>query len=871
MEIIKTENLSFKYPNESKSAVSDITLSIEAGEFVTLCGKSGCGKSTLLRMLKPILTPHGETKGEVLFDGRAISSLSQGEQAEKIGFVFQNPDNQVVTDKVWHELSFGLESLSYSETEIRGRVAEMASFFGIQHWFYEDVKNLSGGQKQLLNLASVMIMQPSILILDEPTSQLDPIAAQDFIDTLLKINREIGTTIILTEHRLEETFAISDRVIVMDDGKIIANGAPNDVGELLKNENHDMFFALPTPMKVFFSLGGSGVCPINIRDGRQWLKNMEIKNKVLACDKGKKEESVAEFDNVWFKYEKNSPDIAKGLSLSLNSGEFYALVGENGSGKTTVLSLLSGILAPYRGKIYKEAEMKIALLSQNPQAMFVKKTVLLELSDVLEAKSGDNNKEELRKIVDFCELWDLLSRHPYDLSGGEQQRVALAKVLLTKPDILLLDEPTKGLDAHFKAKLAKMLFKLKQRGVSILAVSHDIEFCAKYADRCGMFFDGHIISEDVPKKFFLQKSFYTTSAGRMARGIVEGTVLDEDIIYALGGKMKEQKFSEDEDNLDNSDKNDFLSKKLEEAKKKKKKKLTAKNIVLGGVFGVLFLFIQFVLIKKYDGLQGYIFQMLAMLALGTSLFNFLPKRTFEFGKRVELKAGKISKKTALAILMVLIIIPITVLLGVKFGGERRYYITSLIVILEALLPFAMVFEGRRPQARELVIISVLCALTVSGRAAFVSIPQFKPVAAMIIVSGICFGGEAGFVVGAVSGFVSNFFFGQTPFTPWQMLAFGIIGFVSGIVFKNGFYGKTKTGLCIFGFFATLILYGGIINAASVILAHGEPNENMFLATYVASLPFDIVHSSSTAFFLFFIAEPMIEKIDRIRIKYGLIN
>lgn len=261
MEIYKIENLSFTYPNRQNKALDKIHLSIHQGEFITLCGKSGCGKTTFLRLLKSVLTPFGQSDGTVLFAGKPLSETDAKEQAAGIGFVMQSPENQIVTDKVWHELAFGLESLGVSTSEIRMRVSETASFFGIQKWFHQKVTELSGGQKQLLNLASVMVMQPSVLILDEPTSQLDPIAAGEFLKILEKINRELGITVILSEHRLEEAFPISDRVIVMDHGRIVADGKPREVGELLKSQNHDMLLALPTPMKIHGAVESSLPCP----------------------------------------------------------------------------------------------------------------------------------------------------------------------------------------------------------------------------------------------------------------------------------------------------------------------------------------------------------------------------------------------------------------------------------------------------------------------------------------------------------------------------------------------------------------------------------------------------------------------------------
>ena len=352
MECFKIEDVSFIYPTRENKALDNIDLVINQGEFITICGKSGCGKTTLLRLLKSALTPHGEITGKIYFEGKSLGEYDIREQTSKIGFVMQSPDNQIVTDKVWHELAFGLESLGYSTPEIRTRVSEMASFFGIQNWFYKNVTELSGGQKQLLNLASIMVMQPSVLILDEPTSQLDPIAAQEFLKTLEKINRELGTTIILTEHRLEEALTISDRVIVLDNGKIIADDKPKEVGRLLKESNHDMYIAFPTPMRVYGAVENNLDCPITVREGRVWLEkyseNKELNVKWIDKDKKVNEECVIELKDVWFRYEKDSPDIVKGLNLKVNKGELFAIVGGNGTGKTTALSLISGINTPLR-------------------------------------------------------------------------------------------------------------------------------------------------------------------------------------------------------------------------------------------------------------------------------------------------------------------------------------------------------------------------------------------------------------------------------------------------------------------------------------------------------------------------------------------
>ncbi len=525
MESFSVKNLSFTYPKRTKKALDNINLTINEGEFVCIFGKSGCGKTTLLRLLKNVLAPHGKKEGEIFFEGKSLDEYDIKEQAQKIGFVMQNVDNQIVTDKVWHELAFGLESLGVPSSQIRIRVAEMASFFGIGEWFYKKVSELSGGQKQLLNLASVMVMQPSVLILDEPTSQLDPIAATEFIRTLEKINKEFGTTVILSEHRLEEVFCVSDRVIYMENGTIIEDGNPNKVGKKLRNT--DAFSSLPTPVRIYSEVENGDNSPVTVREGKKWLLEYVEKNSLnteLIPDDDIFEinDVCVELKDIWFRYKKESEDVIKNLNMKVNRGEIFSVLGGNGSGKTTMLSMISGINRPYRGKVLIK-EMSIGALPQNPQCLFTKNTVLKDLLEM-----ADN--EEVINAAKLCQISDLLDFHPYDLSGGEQQRAALCKVLLKDPKIVLLDEPTKGFDAQFKKVFSKILYELKAKGKTVIMVSHDIEFCAEVSDRCAMFFDGNITSLESTRKFFKNNTFYTTSANRMAKKIIPDAVLAEDIV-----------------------------------------------------------------------------------------------------------------------------------------------------------------------------------------------------------------------------------------------------------------------------------------------------------------------------------------------------
>ncbi len=821
MEIIKVENLNFTYPERKNKALSSINLSVKEGEFITLMGRSGSGKTTLLRMLKNSIAPFGETSGKIYFNGKELNALDLREEAGKIGFVMQDADNQIVTDKVWHEMAFGLESLGEDNAKIRAKVAEMASFFGIEKWFYKNTDELSGGQKQLLNLASIMVMQPSVLLLDEPTSQLDPISASEFLKAIEKINKELSVTVILSEHRLSEAFSLADRILVMDEGEIIIDEKPVKVGELLRAKNHPMSLALPTPVKIHQAVENPLECPLTVKEGREWLlKYSEDKNinREITYEPYKNEnksENIIETKEVYYRYDKEAPDAVKGLELKIMKGEIFAILGGNGTGKTTALSLISGLLKPYRGEVLVKGKKVsdtsllndgiIGMLPQNPKSVFTKKALYLDFWDILSKTSltEEEKEERIKNISSLCKIEGLLNHHPYDLSGGEVQRAALAMMLLRDSEILLLDEPTKGMDAHFKEIFGNILKLLKEKGKSIVLVSHDVEFCAAFAQRCGLFFNGNIVSLEKRREFFKCKSFYTTEANRMARSILPEAVLPEDVILALGGKIPEKeeiKYPED---------------------KEKKEDRSIEE-------------------------------------------NDIPK-----GRKKEKR--KISKRTVLAGVLILFIMPLTIFLGTQLFHDRKYYFISLLIMLETFIPFMLVFEGRKPRARELVIISVLCALAVVGREAFFMLPQFKPVLAIVIIAGVSFGGETGFLVGAVTGFVSNFFFGQGPWTVWQMFALGVTGFLSGVIFDLGILKKTKISLGIFGFTVAILVYGGIMNPASVIMWQDKITVNMLLASYAAGISFDLVHGISTGFFLWFISGSMIEKIDRVKMKYGLLD
>lgn len=545
MEILSIKDLTFSYPNKENFALQNVNLSINSGDFVVVCGQSGSGKTTLLRMLKKEIAPHGEKQGAVYYKGEDVEKLDDKISAQKIGFVFQKPDQQIVTDKVWHELAFGLESLGYDSDYIRLRVGEMANYFGITSLFRKKTTELSGGQKQLMNLASVMAMSPDVIILDEPTSQLDPITANDFITTLKKINDELGLTVIIIEHRLQEVFPIADKVAVMEDGKVICYDTPRNVCEKLSN--HPMSQGFPSAVRIWQKSGSKGECPLTVKEGRNFINLNFSERKLPLRNTIPNTEDIITLKDVFFRYEKGGNDILSGTNLSIRKGEHFCILGGNGSGKTTTLKILAGLLKPYRGKVIIDNNkmtkkttadfnrLGVAMLPQNPESVFLKSRVIDDYTELCKIKGIEKSdyEDKINSVAEKLGIKDLLENHPYDLSGGEIQKCALGKVLISKPKILLLDEPTKGVDAYSKLSLSKILQEIKSEGVTIITVTHDVEFASIVADRCGLFFDGEVLSSLVPQEFFSKNNFYTTASSRISRDKFANAVTVDDVVSLI--------------------------------------------------------------------------------------------------------------------------------------------------------------------------------------------------------------------------------------------------------------------------------------------------------------------------------------------------
>lgn len=541
MEALAVRDLTVTSPECDAPVLTDVSFRLEQGDFAVICGATGCGKTTLLRMLKRELTPLCTQQGSVTFCGTPIADLDARTAAAEIGFVMQHPEQQIVTDKVWHELAFGLENMQTPPEIMRRRIAEIASYFGMESWLDRDPATLSGGQKQLLNLASVMIMQPKLLLLDEPTAQLDPIAAADFLTTLHRLNQDFSVTILLAEHRLEEVIPLCSQLLLMEHGTVAMQDAPRDLLSKLPPDA-PVLAGMPAAVRLYHALHPDCGCPLSVCEARNRMMPLLPPETVIPDETESPEqtEDAVQVRGAYFRYERNGRDILQDLSFTVRTGELYCLIGGNGAGKSTVLSVLSGILRCYTGKIsifgkpigdYKHRSLHqgcVSLLPQDVQTVFLCNTAAEELAET------DKHYREM--LADFpFDLEPLMQQHPYDLSGGEQQLLALAKVMLTKPRLLLLDEPTKGLDAQSKARFSAVLHGLQAQGVTILLVTHDIEFAACHADRCGFLSRGALISADIPTRFFSENAFYTTAASRISRGYYTQTVTVEQIVQRANG------------------------------------------------------------------------------------------------------------------------------------------------------------------------------------------------------------------------------------------------------------------------------------------------------------------------------------------------
>lgn len=605
MALIEFNNFSFAYMNSDGSesqvkSLDKINLEIDYGDFVLLCGPSGCGKTTLLTNLKKELMPAGRRSGEIKFNGTRVIDMDEISSACDIGYLFQNPDSQIVTDTVIQEIAFPLENIGLPTEEIRNRISEIVAFFGINDILHKNVNELSGGQKQLVNLCSLLVLRPKVLLLDEPMSQLDPIASYEFLSIVRRLNEEFSITVILSEHKADSIFPFIDNAVFLKEGKIeFVDNAHNICSEVIDDEIFENY--LPAVTKIYNSLSVKYPSliklntPLSIREGRRCLniihddlikindsnansdnldsinlhhinKKYHSQEKSGILDKislGGNKNALINMNGIYFAYEKGNL-ILKNVDFELEKGDFVSLIGGNGVGKSTFLQLLVGILKPIKGKVKYKKGIKLAYVHQNPMIHFLKDNVkeeflesilesnllqdnsvgfnketydnLLKMtneefieSDILNGLEFDSIEFKFKELIEFFDICDLIDKHPYDCSGGEQQKIVIVKALLQNADVLVLDEPTKGLDPISSKNLANILNSLCDNGITIIMTSHDLDFVANNCKRCLMLFDKDIQIDDDPKVIFAENNFYTTFVNRMVKDYVPEIVTLDDL------------------------------------------------------------------------------------------------------------------------------------------------------------------------------------------------------------------------------------------------------------------------------------------------------------------------------------------------------
>ena len=540
MALLETKNLTFTYPGETNPVLRELSLTINKGEFVVIAGPSGSGKSTLLRLFKQEVTPFGKREGELYYEGVPLHLLDKKKAAREIGIIFQDPENQTVMDRVLNELTFGMENLQIDPVRMRKKIAELSHFFGIHPLLKRSIHELSGGQKQLVNLASVLLMEPTILLLDEPTAQLDPVASKNFLHILNRVNQEFGITILMAEHHLDDVLPLCDRLIFLNAGNKVLEGQPRQVIGTIQEHNYDQFQNyLPGITRLFLNFqphSPDDAVPLTVREGRQWIQKIRIERQGKEDEKPEISSPLLELKNIVFQYEKGGDRIFDHLDLSVSEGEFLAIVGANGTGKSTLLKIMAGLEKPQKGRVLYRGEKltrprpeAIHYLPQNPKLLFTRDTIREELADFMARKNDRAAKKRIQNLMEFFNLEDYLDRHPFDISGGELQTLAFMIVLLSAEQLLLLDDPTKGLDPDINRETAKRPQELQKKGVTIIMATHDIEFAAEFSDRCAMLFQGTVTAIDETARFFKGNTFYTTTINRMTRNtaVPEVVTLEE--------------------------------------------------------------------------------------------------------------------------------------------------------------------------------------------------------------------------------------------------------------------------------------------------------------------------------------------------------
>lgn len=518
MEYISINNLSYAYGGEKHKALNNINLTVEKGEILLICGKSGSGKSTLGKCISGSIPNFygGTIEGKISISGIPFETLKHYERAKEVTMVFQDPEKGIMMNKVHREVAFGLENVGIEATQIKRRVWEALEFLGITEIAKKEINKLSGGEKQKVAIASALSYLPNCIIFDEPISQLDPTSSEEVINILSKINKELGITIIIIEQRVQKVFEICDKFLVLENGKVAFYGEKD---EFLKRD--DLIQFMPEYTKLFKNL--KLPIPQNIKDARKILRKIEFEEKAKNPILDLKETAI-KIKNMGCQYE--NVNVLEKINLNIKDGEFLGVIGANGAGKSTLLKSIVG-LVKYSGSIkifeneIKKLNMKdickiVGYVSQNPSDYISKDTVYEELAFTLN-NYGITNEKVIDEVLEMLEIAHIRDKNPRDVSGGEKQRVALASILVLKPKILLLDEPTRGLDSEIKKSLGKFLKILNKSGTTIIMVTHDIDFAAECCNNILTMIKGEIIGYGSKEEVLHNGIFYTTTINKLFR------------------------------------------------------------------------------------------------------------------------------------------------------------------------------------------------------------------------------------------------------------------------------------------------------------------------------------------------------------------
>ena len=857
MAHLEVKGLTFAYAGAARPALRNVTLEVKPGELAVLCGATGSGKTTLLRLIKRELAPGGVMAGDIFLDGVPIRKWNERKAAAAVGLVMQDPDSQLATDTVEHELAFGMENFGLPRGEMRRRLAELAGFFGLEPLLGKPLEELSGGRKQAVNLAAVLLCRPRLLLMDEPLAQLDPLAARELVGLIHRLNEERGVTVLMSEHRLDELLPAADRVILLEAGAVAFNGPPADfVRAVWRSGDPGRLMFVPSATAWALRRFGDEALddpPLDVKAVRRMLpaegaagpadgEGLPRSGAERGAEDGnarRQKEPLLSAQGVFFAYSRGEPAVIRGLDWTLGRGEFVALLGANGSGKSTLLQLLAGLRRPQRGDVRLAGvpvhrlpagtrAARIGYLAQNPLLHFAHETVREELIQAAAFTGAADPEEGAARLARRFDLDHLLERHPHDLSGGERQRAALAIAVAGRPDVLLLDEPTKGLDPFAKAKLADELRRLNGEGMTLVAATHDVEFAETHASRCAMLFQGEIAADEPADTFFRNNFFYVSPLRRLADGRGDesrgsgpdgGFDVGTDGGGTAGGMSDETESGTAGGQSDGSNKGTPAGR-------------------AGGTDGAA----AYSRSRTDAGAAGAVRGGRYALAL----FRRVPAHLWMISAAVVYAA-----------------------LGVMAFRRGASLLAGFAMVFLALVPFYARYERKMRGARELALVAVLAALATVGRVPFaLFLPSFTPVTFIVMVTGVVFGAEAGFIAGSMSALVSNFFLGQGPWTPWQMFAWGMAGCTAGLLAHRGAFWRRRTPLAALGL-VWGFLYGWILNASIAIdqWAQTKSWANV-LAVYAAGLPFDAIHAAANVFFLALFGPAWIRLLERYRIRYS---